>query len=243
MPAASRESAPALDVALSWAAGPGRPDTASAGDVALAAQHAPHLVEVGVRARQDRVRRLQGVRSERGPERPHPVEQADQGRPECLLVALVHGLFQGRVQGVELLGGRIVDLELPLAQDPNDHAPSPAWGCSAAAGRAAPSCACVPPPSIACALPAPISPLRRCSSSSMSCPPRIESSSAWMSSCGVPDMSLSAPEAISSSIAPARACICAVLSCARCTAMPTSPISSEMPDTASPILLCASAAV
>ena len=77
----------------------------------------------------------------------------------------------------------------------------------------------------------------------MFCPPRIESSSDWMSSRGVPVMSSSAPEAISSSIAPARACICAVLSCARCTAMPTSPISSEMPDTASPILLCASAAV
>ena len=43
--------------------------------------------------------------------------------------------------------------------------------------------------------------------------------------------------------APARACIWAVLSWARCTAMPTSPISSEMPDTASPILVCASAAV
>ena len=44
-------------------------------------------------------------------------------------------------------------------------------------------------------------------------------------------------------MAPARACICAVLSWARCTAMPTSPISSEIPETASPILLCASAAV
>ena len=64
-----------------------------------------------------------------------------------------------------------------------------------------------------------------------------------MSSRCVPVTSSSAPDAISSSIAPARACICAVLSWARWTAMPTSPISSEMPETASPIRVCASAAV
>ena len=51
-----------------------------------------------------------------------------------------------------------------------------------------------------------------------------------------------APEAISSSMAPARACICAVLSSARCIAIPTSPISSEMPENASLIRVCASAA-
>ena len=53
----------------------------------------------------------------------------------------------------------------------------------------------------------------------------------------------SAPEASSSSIAPARACICAVLSSARWIAWPTSPISVEMPEKASLILVCASAAV
>src|SRR5690242_96580 len=242
MPTTGRESAsPALDAALSHASG-AQPDAASAGNIALVGQHVPYFVKIGVRARQDRVRRLQDILGKRGAERPYPVEQRDQRGPEGLLVALVHGLLQGRVQGVELVKRRIVDPELSLAQNPDDHAPSPLWGCSAAAGRAAPSGAPVPP-SIACALPAPISPLRRSSSRSMFCPPRIESSSAWMSSCGVPVMSSSAPEAINSSIAPARACICAVLSCARCTAMPTSPISSEMPDTASPILLCASAAV
>ena len=52
-----------------------------------------------------------------------------------------------------------------------------------------------------------------------------------------------APEAISSSTAPARACMVAVLSSARWMARPTSPISSEMPETASPILAVASAAV
>jgi hypothetical protein len=52
-----------------------------------------------------------------------------------------------------------------------------------------------------------------------------------------------APEAISSSIAPARACMLAVLSSARWMARPTSPISSPMPDIASLIRVCASAAV
>ena len=55
--------------------------------------------------------------------------------------------------------------------------------------------------------------------------------------------SSSAPDASSSSIAPARACSCAVLSSARCIARPTSLISSLIPETASPIRVCASAAV
>ena len=44
-------------------------------------------------------------------------------------------------------------------------------------------------------------------------------------------------------MAPARACICAVLSSARWMAIPTSPISSEMPEKASLIRVWASAAV
>ncbi len=83
----------------------------------------------------------------------------------------------------------------------------------------------------------------RCSSSSTSVPPESRSSSAWMSSLCMPDWSSSAPEASSSSIAPARAWSWAVLSSARWIAMPTSPISSEMPEKASPILVCAWAAV
>jgi len=71
----------------------------------------------------------------------------------------------------------------------------------------------------------------------------IMSSSLWMSSRRPPTASSSAPEAISSSIAPARACIWAVLSSARWIAMPTSPISSEMPEKASLIRVWASAAV
>src|SRR5689334_7056784 len=136
MSATGREAPPALVAALSLASGPAL-GAASAGDVALVGQHVPYFVKIGVRARQDRVRRLQDILGTRGAERPYPVEQRDQRGPEGLLVALVHGPLQGRVQGVELVRRRIVDLELPLAQNPDDHAPSPAWGRSAAAGRAA----------------------------------------------------------------------------------------------------------
>src|ERR671910_676414 len=52
-----------------------------------------------------------------------------------------------------------------------------------------------------------------------------------------------APEAISSSRAPERACIWATLSSARCMARPTSPISSPIPEMASLTLVWASAAV
>ena len=89
-----------------------------------------------------------------------------------------------------------------------------------------------------------ISPLSLLSSRSTSLLADIMSSSLWMSSRRLPPTaSSSAPEAISSSIAPARACIWAVLSSARWIAMPTSPISSEMPVNASLILVWASAAV
>ena len=44
-------------------------------------------------------------------------------------------------------------------------------------------------------------------------------------------------------MAPARACIWAILSWARCIASPASLIDSEMPETASPILVWACAAV
>jgi len=71
----------------------------------------------------------------------------------------------------------------------------------------------------------------------------IRSSSSVMLSLLLPEASSSAPEASSSSIAPARACICRVLSSARWTARPTSLISSEMPEKASLIRVCASAAV
>src|SRR5581483_7060625 len=142
-----------------------------------------------------------------------------------------------RVQSVDL---RIGDVPLPLPQDPDDHvfASPSAAGCGAAAG--APS---VPPAIAAGPDDAGNSPFNFASSSSTSLLAPIRLSSAWMSSLGPAVTSSSAPEAISSSTAPARACICAVLSSARWTAMPTSPISSEMPANASLILVWASAAV
>ncbi len=81
------------------------------------------------------------------------------------------------------------------------------------------------------------------SASTSDCDDIAASSRAMSSPWPIAEASSRAPEAISSSIAPARACICAVLSSARCTAMPTSPISSEMPENASLIRVCASAAV
>ena len=44
-------------------------------------------------------------------------------------------------------------------------------------------------------------------------------------------------------MAPARACMLAILSWARCMAAPELPMESEIPDTASPTLVEASAAV
>src|SRR3984885_1424504 len=111
-----------------------------------------------------------------------------------------------------------------------------------------PACGCpvwepLEPPSSCLGAPALSSPLSRFSSDSTSLFALSMSSSDWMSSRRPPMESSSAPEAINSSIAPARACIWAVLSSARWIAMPTSPISSEMPENASLIRVCASAAV
>ena len=91
-------------------------------------------------------------------------------------------------------------------------------------------------------MPAPISALSAARSASTELADDTWSSWAWMSSTGLV-RSVRAPEARSSSIAPARACIESILSCARCTDMPASPMDSEMPETASPIFVCASAAV
>ena len=63
-----------------------------------------------------------------------------------------------------------------------------------------------------------------------------------MSSFGVVRSS-SAPEANSSSMAPARACMPAILSWARCMVAPAEPMEVEIPETASPTLVWASAAV
>ena len=58
-----------------------------------------------------------------------------------------------------------------------------------------------------------------------------------------PPTSSSTPEASSSSTAPARACIWAILSCARAMSAPVSPEVVEIPDTVSFTEVCACAAV
>ena len=63
-----------------------------------------------------------------------------------------------------------------------------------------------------------------------------------MSSTGCVKSS-SAPDASSSSMAPARACMLWILSWARCMVAPADLVESEIPETASPTLVCASAAV
>src|SRR5207248_2202900 len=155
---------------------------------------------------------------------PHSIEHARERRAEHLLVAELDCRLQLVVELVERAHVQIAHVQLTLAEDPHDHDD-------------------VPPISFGAA-PAPTSPLSLDNSNSTSDDELIRSSSVWMSSEGpVAVASSSAPEASSSSIAAPRACICAVLSCARWIARPTSPISSETPANASPIFVCASAAV
>ncbi len=97
-------------------------------------------------------------------------------------------------------------------------------------------------PWLASPLPAPSSSFRAANSLSTCDVAVTLSSSFWMSSTGVL-RSLSAPEASNSSMAPARACMLAILSWARCMAWPELPMESEIPETASPTLVWASAAV
>src|SRR5207245_4211143 len=117
------------------------------------------------------------------------------------------------VEMVQFPDGQIGDLQLPLAQDAQDHgllsppAGSPAADSIALGGGA----------------PAPSSAFIRASSASTLAPELNWSSWAWMSPPGVAVTSSRAPEAISSSTAPARAWRLAVLSSARWMAMPTSP--------------------
>src|SRR3984885_9769059 len=232
-------------------------------------------------------------------------KQAGQRGPECCLVIVLHRGLELGVDVVQLVGDGVVHPELALAENPDDHEPSPSCGTSEtgspagrescgwlywagggswtggtyggacggggaycwAGGWACPACDCPACDCPACDCPAcgcPVweplgppgppssclgalalsSPLSRFSSLSTSLFALSISSSDWMSSRRPPPRpSSSAPEAINSSIAPARACIWAVLSSARWIAMPTSPISSEMPENASLIRVCASAAV
>src|ERR1043165_6579836 len=203
-----------------------RASRALAGDQAFLGEHLADLVHARVLGRKDQVRRFQGVGGQRRTLGANLVEQAVQRRSEARLIVAVDGRLELAVQAVQLGGGRVIDAELALAADSDDHYPSPScgsagrsaagmlagwacpWGAWAPAwGAWAPWLLPLAPPSSCLGAPAVISPLSLLSSFSTSLLADIMSSSFWMSSRLPPTASSSAPEAISSSIAPARACI------------------------------------
>src|SRR5436189_213922 len=105
---------------------------ALARDQAFLGEHLADLVHTGVLGRKDQVRRLQGVGGQRRALGANLVEQAVQRRGEGRLVVAVDGRLELAVQAVQLGGGRVVDAELALAADSDDHYPSPSCG---SAGR------------------------------------------------------------------------------------------------------------
>src|SRR5690606_135861 len=218
---------------------------ASVGDQALVPQHGPHLVDVRVRRGEDQIGRLQAVGREGLAHLADVLQQGVQRGAEGRLVARLDRRLQLVVERVE--GGQVLlgHVQLTLAHQADDHWAPPGfcghwacWGFSCWCGWAVG----VPWFSSVGAGPWPSSALSRSSSMSTPGPAPIRSSSAWMSSFG-PEKSSRAPDASSSSIAPARAFIVSVFSSARWIARPTSPISSEMPENASLLLVWASAAV
>src|SRR5487761_534312 len=159
-----------------------------------------HLADGGVREGKDVVRRHELVVRHRLPRRPHQGHGGVQGRAERRLDVVADGRVEVLVQRGQLHGGVITDAELALAEDSHDHDPSPA--CCSAAGASCPALA-EPLPSICLGALEAISPLIRASSESTSLLAPSLSSSAWMSSWPPPTWSSRAPEASSSSIAPA----------------------------------------
>src|SRR5918993_4354515 len=218
---------------------------ASAGDEAVVAQELADLVDGRVRRRQNQVGLVEGLEVVVGAAGTHGGQEALQRGAEHRLVPGLDRLLDLVVEAVEGVEGVVVEVVLTLAEDAHDHA-RPLSSLSPSTRTASGWPARMSPPSsagsIACggALPA----LSRASSASTSEPELRASSSREMSSPALScEASSRAPEAISSSMAAPRACIWAVLSSARWMARPTSPISSPMPDIASPMRVCASAAV
>src|SRR5690625_4791505 len=201
----------------------------SAGDEPVVLQHPPYLLHGGVGRREDELGGDQGIGRQRLAVLPGLFQQVVQRLAEGGFVPRLQRLFQRVVEGVEQVEVGLGQIQLTLTHDANDHEPS-FWPL---------------PPSICGVLspPPPSSNFMRSSSASTPVVLAIRSSSDWMSSLELSVTSSSAPEASNSSTAPARACISAVLSSALCTAMPTSPISSEIPEKASLICVWAWAAV
>src|SRR6478609_542325 len=211
----------------------------SARDEAVVAQELTDLVDGRVRRRQDQVGLVERVELVVRAARADGGQQAVQGGAEHRLVARVDGLLDLVVEAVEGVERVVVEVVLTLAEDADDHArPPSSRTVSGSSARMSPP---VSEDSMACGE---LEALSRASSASTSEPELRASSSREMSSPALSwDASSRAPEAISSSMAWPRACIWAVLSSARWIARPTSPISSPMPDIASPMRVCASAAV
>src|SRR3954463_16603132 len=155
------------------------------------------------------------------------LEQLVEELAKAGLVALLDRAHRAVVELVEAVAVLVGDLELTLAGDADDHAPS----------LPSPRAGASPPPE-------PISAFILASSSSTWAPAPSDASSRSMSSCPSPSwvMSSNVPAASSSSTAPARARICSVLSSARWIASPTSAICSPTPWAASEIWTWASAA-
>jgi hypothetical protein len=139
----------------------------------LAGGQFPDVVQARVGVREDQVRRLDRILRQRGAERADAVEQGGERGPECLLVAGVHRLSQRGVEDVQLVRGRVIDPELALAENPDDHELSPACGCSAGVAGLACAAPSTGPLSISRFGAPPISPFSRSSSRSTSWPPRI----------------------------------------------------------------------
>src|SRR4029078_7317620 len=114
----------------------GRPraSRALAGDQAFLGEHLADLVHARVLGRKDQVRRFQGVGGQRRTLGANLGEEAVQRRGEGRLAVAVDGRLELAVQAVQLGGGRVVDAELALAADSDDHYPSPSCG---SAGRSA----------------------------------------------------------------------------------------------------------
>src|SRR6266508_2929428 len=222
--------------------------TASPRDEALLAEDGADLLDGRVRAREHQLGRTQIVFGQLAAGRADAGQEPLQGGLEGVLVVGVDPFLELLVEPVQLLHALLGNLVLPLAHDPDDHlCPSCAGALGgSSAGRSswvgAPWAVSVGAPSCLAVVGPPSSPRMRLSSASTMTSAEVRFSSASSRSLVCVRLSR-APEAISSSSAPARDCICATLSSARCMARPTSPISSPMPETASLMRVFASAAV
>src|SRR5215212_6114389 len=242
----SRNIVPTMRLVRPWSAGNRvRAISVSPRDEPLVAEDLANFMDGGVGAGQDQVGGADPVGRELLAGGADAGQQGLQGRLELGLVAGVDRLGEVVVEPVELVDVVLGEVELALAADPDDHRRSSstgAWAGAGAAGAAAAVSSSGAPSCLAVVLPPVSSPLSRASSASTAGSAKPRSSSAWSRSLDM-EASSSAPEAISSSRAPERACIWATLSSARCMARPTSPISSPIPEMASLTLVWASAAV